>query len=268
MRLRWFRLLTAGLIALAMSGLSANATATAAGPLPANQVVFLLSSGGGLIPPVVYALESPSLIIHGDGRILSAAGASTGDAVPVRYNLNQIDPVAVASFASWAQGRGIVNSGTDFGQPGVTDMDTTTVLLHGDGPPAKASVYAFYPSFDKDVTAAAQRARAALREVVAEATSLAGAGIVVPYTPDRVAVYEVEAPSAVTAATTVWPGPPPASFLTPSTQSRSQSCGYLTGDAAVTAYQAALNNPGALWLVDGATRALAVNPYPLTDSCP
>lgn len=243
-------------------------TSSATGPLPANQVVFTVSTGGGFVPPVVYALESPSLIMYGDGRILSAVRDPAGAVVPVRYNLNHIDPAAVASFVSWVQERGIVNSDTDFGQPMVTDMDATAVMVHGNGAPAKASVYAFYPSFDKDVTAAQQKARAALREVIDEATNLSSAGPAYPYSPSRVVVFDVESGSAGSTATTAWPGPPPATFLRPSTQSRSQACGYLTGDVATATYQAALNNPGAQWLVDGTTRVLAVNPNPLTDACP
>ena len=45
------------------------------------------------------------------------------------------------------------------------------------------------------------------------------------------------------------------------------ACGYLTGDTATAAYEAALSNPGALWVVDGKTRVLAVNPLPGADSC-
>ncbi|WP_059021028.1 hypothetical protein [Mycobacterium sp. M26] len=261
------RILGAVVIPLVFVGLVPFAPASAAGPLPANQVVFTVSTGGGFVPPVVYALESPSLIIYGDGRVLSVVRDPAGAVVPVRYTLNQVDPAAIASFVSWVSERGIVNSDTDFGQPPVTDMDSTAVMVHGSGAPTTASVYAFYPSFDKDVSAAQQKARAALRDVVNEATTLTGVGPAYPYPPNRVVVYEVETGSSDT-ATTAWPGPPPASFLRPSTQSRSQACGYLTGDAATAAYQAALNNPGAQWLVGGTTRVLAVNPNPLTDACP
>ena len=38
-------------------------------------------------------------------------------------------------------------------------------------------------------------------------------------------------------------------------------------DPAGVVYQAALDNPGARWLVDGSTRVLAVNPLPLPDDC-
>ena len=47
-----------------------------------------------------------------------------------------------------------------------------------------------------------------------------------------------------------------------------EACGFLTGAPATTVYRAALTNPGALWLVDGAARVLAVNPMPVDVSCP
>jgi len=64
-----------------------------------------------------------------------------------------------------------------------------------------------------------------------------------------------------------WPGPPPASFLSPHTGRRSIACGELVADPAEVVYQAALENPGARWVVDGATRALAVNSLPLPGDC-
>ncbi|MFN8033246.1 MAG: hypothetical protein U0Q47_08105 [Mycobacterium sp.] len=269
MRFTLMRILGALLAALTMLGVGGGATSSADGPLPADQIVFMVSSGGGLVPPVVYALESPSLVIYGDGRILSMVrDNNTPGAVPARYQLTQTDPVAVASFASWVQSRGIIDSAKDFGQPSVTDMDGTTVLVHGEGAPAKVSVYAFHDEFDKYVTPAQQQARAALREVVDAGMSLAAAGPPIPYSPDRVVVYDVGLGYGDRKATAVWPGPPPDSFLTPSNQGRSVACGYLTGAPATAAYDAALDNPGALWLVDGTTRVLAVNPFPLADSCP
>ena len=69
-------------------------------------------------------------------------------------------------------------------------------------------------------------------------------------------------------ASLTWPGPDPESFLTPTDKHRAVACGELTGDTARAAYRAALANPGASWLVDGASRILAVNPLPLPGSCP
>jgi hypothetical protein len=263
------RILGALLTGLAMVGFSGSATSSASGALPADQVVFMVDSGGGLVPPVVYALESPSLVIYGDGRILSIVkDANAGGAVPARYQLTRVDPLAVAAFVSSVEARGIINPAKDFGQPAVTDMDGTTVLVHGENAPVKVSVYAFHDQFDKDVTPDQQQARAALRQVIDAASNLAAGGTKTPYSPDRVAVYDVGLGYGDKTATTVWPGPSPESFLNPSNQSRSVACGYLTCATPTAVYNAALDNPGALWLVDGAARVLAVNPLPIADSCP
>jgi hypothetical protein len=268
-RLRFARKLAVTLAGLTMVGLSGIATSAASGPLPADQVIFMVSSGGGLVPPVIYALESPSLVIYGDGRILSMVRTdNAGGAVPARYQITRTDPSAVAAFVSAVEERGIVNPAIDFGQPAVTDMDATTVLVHGEKAPTNVSVYAFHDQFDNGLTADQQRARGALREVIEQASDLVSSGAGTPYTPDRVVVYDVGLGYGDKPATTVWPGPPPESFLAPSNQSRSVACGYLSGAAAAAAYNAALDNPGALWRVDGAAKVLAVNPLPMPDSCP
>jgi hypothetical protein len=251
-----------------MLGVPGSPIASADGALPADQVVFMVDSGGGLVPPVIYALESPSLVIYGDGRILSIVKDGTGGAVPARYQLTRVDPLVVAAFVSSAEASGIINADKDFGQPLVTDMDSTTVTVHGENAPAKVSVYAFHDQFDKDVTADQQKARAALRQLIDTASNLTAGATPVPYTPDSVVVYDVGLGYGDRPATTVWPGPPPASFLQPSNQSRSVACGQLSGAPAATVYNAALENPGALWLVDGSARVLAVNPLPVAASCP
>lgn len=262
------RRLGATLAGLAVLGVPGGATSSAGGALPADQIVFMVDAGGGLIPPVVYVMESPALVMYGDGRILSIVKDNTTGAVPARYELSRVDPIAVAAFVSAVQERGIVNSAEDFGMPGVTDMDATTVLVHGEGAPAKVGVYAFYESFDKGLTVEQQRARATLRQVIDAAYNLAAVGTRAPYTPDRIAVFDVGTESSSQSASTPWPGPPPADFLKPDPQGPAQACGFLTGAPATTVYRAALTNPGALWLVDGAARVLAVNPMPVDVSCP
>ena len=158
------------------------------------------------MPPVVYALESPSLVMYGDGRILSIVKDDTGGAVPARYQLTRVDPLAVTAFVSSVEARGIINPDKDFGQPPVTDMDATTVLVHGENAAAKVSVYAFHDQFDKEVTADQKKARAALRQVVDAASNLAARANPTPYSPDRVVVYDVGLGYGDKSATTAWPG--------------------------------------------------------------
>jgi len=143
----------------------------------------------------------------------------------------------------------------------------TTVTVRGPQGQSEAGAYAIDEQFDRGLTAEQRNARASLRALIAQAGALAAGVAHTQYSPDRVAVYEFDPQYANGPATVGWPGPPPSSFLTPSTSRRSIACGELVADPAEVVYRAALANPGARWLVDGATRTLAVNSLPLPDAC-
>lgn len=260
----WFRV--AVLAALVVPGCSATGGSAPPDPLPGDQVVFAVGSGGGMAPAVSQALASPSLLIYGDGRMLTRVNSPAIHSVPARYDISRLDPLTVASFVASAEAT--VRPGTDFGTPGVTDVGTTTVRLNGGHGVQQVDVYAFDETFEDGLSAAQRTARAALRGLIDRAAGLAGGAPHAPYSPDRVMVYELDPRSTAAPATVGWPGPPPAAFLTASNRWQWIACGELMADPAAVVYSAALNNPGALWLVDGATRVLAVNPLPMADACP
>ena len=230
-------------------------------------MVFMVMSSGGMAPAVYQALASPSLAIYGDGRVLTALEAPVLQLLPARYEVARIDPAAVASFVADVEAGGLITNSTDFGTPRVTDLPSTTVLVHRSTGQQLLSVYAFDERFDARLTAEQRNARSALRSVIAKASALAAGAARVPYSPDRVGVYEVDPGSNSGPAAAGWPGPPPSAFLAPRSGSRWIACGELNADPAEVVYQAALTNPGARWLVDGATRILAVNPLPLPNAC-
>ena len=64
MRLTRVRILAVLLAALTALSLPGTAPSSASGALPADQIVFMVSAGGGLIPPVVYVMESPALVMY------------------------------------------------------------------------------------------------------------------------------------------------------------------------------------------------------------
>ena len=261
------RALIAVLTLLMMTSCSGNAESTPAPGLPGAQMVFMVMASGGMAPAVYQALASPSLAIYGDGRVLTVVEAPVLQLLPARYEVARIDPTAVASFVADVEAGGLVNNGTDFGTPRVTDLPSTTVMTHGNTGQQQVSVYAFDERFDARLTAEQRSNRIALRAVIEKASALGAGAERSPYSPDRVAVYEVEPGSNSEPATTGWPGPPLSGFLAPSTSRRAIACGELNADPAEVVYQAALANPGARWLVDGATRILAVNPLPLPGAC-
>ncbi len=227
----------------------------------------MVMSSGGMAPAVYQALASPSLAIYGDGRVLTAVESPALQLIPARYEVARIDPAAVASFVADVEAGGLVSADTDFGTPRLTDLPSTTVLVYGPGGERRASPYAFDERFDARLTPEQRSARVALRAIISRAAALTAGAPRVPYSPDRVVVYEVEARTADETGAVDWPGPPPASFLSPHTGRRSIACGALVADPAEVVYQAALENPGARWVVDGATRALAVNSLPLPGDC-
>ena len=266
MKPRWCALGTV-LTLLMMTSCSPNAESTPAPGLPGEQMVFMVMSSGGMAPAVYQALASPSLAIYGDGRVLTVVEAPVLRLLPARYEVARIDPATVASFVADVEASGLITNGTDFGTPRVTDLPSTTVLVHGPTGQQLRSVYAFDERFDARLTAEQRTARIGLRSVIEKASGLAAGTARSPYSPDRIVVYEVEPGNNSEPATTGWPGPPPPAFLAPSTGSRWIACGELNADPAEVVYRAALTNPGARWLVDGATRILAVNPLPLQDAC-
>lgn len=260
-------MLGAVLTLLTMTSCSPNAESTPAPGLPADQLVFMVMSSGGMAPAVYQALASPSLAIYGDGRVLTAVEAPALLLIPARYDVARIDPATVASFVAGIEAGGLVSAGTDFGTPRMTDLPSTTVMIHGRGPQKQVRPYAFDERFDARLTAEQRNARVALRTVIAQASGLAAGAERAPFSPDRVVVYELEPRTSDEPAAAGWPGPPPSSFLAPSTSRRSIACGELMADPAEVVYRAALDNPGARWVVDGDTRILAVNSLPLPSDC-
>lgn len=247
-------------------GCSAEGTPNTAA-LPADQMVFVMDSYGGMTPRVIAALQSPSLVLYGDGRVLTAEMTEIAAAVPTRYEIARATPDAVRRFVDSAQSGGLISDRTDFGSPRVTDLETTTVVVHGDGGRSEVAVYALHEAVEAGLSTDQRRAREDLRALIGQARALADDAPRTAYVPDRVVVYEVDADSSGESATVGWPGPPPASFLTARGQREAIACGELNADPAEQVYRAALDNPGARWPVDGVTRVLAVNPLPLPGDC-
>lgn len=247
---------------LAMTGCAPDSTPLATA-LPPDPMVFMVMSAGGMVPSVIYAMQSPSLAIYGDGRILTALPSPALRGVPARYEVTRLDPGRVRQFVTEALSSGLLGADTDFGTPRATDLATTTVLVRDDEKTAQVRVYALSPPFETRLSTAQREARDRLRALIERASALPGAAAREPYTPDRVTVSETAPGRNQDPATVVWPGPPLLSFLSPSASRRSVACGELTGAAAGEVYRAALDNPGASWLVEGATRVLAINPLPI-----
>ena len=200
--------------------------------------------------------------MYGGGRILSIV--KTTPLAPCRpLRAEPGGPIAVAAFVSAVQERGIVNSAEDFGMPGVTDMDATTVLVHGEGAPARWGSR-LLRVVHKGLTVEQQRARATLRQVIDAACNLAAVGTRAPYTPgpDRGCVMGTESSSQ--SASTPWraacgqarPAGPGAGLQLPHRRAKRPRCTRRRGQPR----RAVAGGRGG--------RVLAVNPMPVDVSCP
>ncbi|WP_207842634.1 hypothetical protein [Williamsia soli] len=236
-------------------------------PLPPDQIVFTVSSGPGYSPTIMFPLQSPAIAIYGDGRILQMGPRENYD-LPGDYSVTTVDPAAVARFVGDAEAGGLISESTDAGHPQITDHGNTTFTLHGEGEQSTLSVYAYSSDFDGGLTDDQKMVRARLRDLVDGARSLADGHPSTDFIPEQVGVFELDT-GGDPPATTRWPGPAPAGFLTGRSKIYGvERCGVLRGPDAAQVYWAALTNRGADWLIDGATRILVVNPLPVgTVSC-
>lgn len=228
-------------------------------PLPGDRLVFTTESGGGgFAHPLYQAFLTPSLAVYGDGRVIQYDGKQEPN-VPATYVINRVDPEQVAAFVADTEARDLITQETDFGVPGVTDMGSTTVFLHGTAGERRVHVYAFGEGFDDDLTRAQRRAREELAEVIDRAAALPGDAEPSPYRPHRVRVTEFTYTGKGRGPE--WPGPDPERFLVPAARrSIVLACGELAGQAAEKAYQAARNNPDGVWTYASKPRVFAVVP--------
>ena len=253
--------LLAGLSATGIGLAGCGVGADPVNPLPAEQLVFGVSSVSPWSSSLGWALQTPSLLLYGSGRIISQDPGNP--AGPGTYTTAQVDPLAVARLVAQCERSGLLTA--DYDVLPVTDLPSTRVWSHGATGSQEVSVYGLSESFDEYASILDRRRRKQLRTLISDAEALIGEGGST-YVPDRVVVLEQRTQGT---ATIRWPGPNPESFLhKPSSVRRNSiACGTLTGSTAAAVYAAARANPDQLWLVGSRSRVLAVNPLPVEIDC-
>lgn len=255
--------LLAGLSATGIGLAGCGVGADPVDPLPAEQLVFGVSSVSPWSSSLGWALQTPSLLLYGSGRIISQDPGNP--AGPGTYTTAQVDPLAVARLVAQCERSGLLTA--DYDVLPVTDLPSTRVWSHGATGSQEVSVYGLSESFDEYASILDRRRRKQLRTLISDAEALIGEGGST-YVPDRVVVLEQRTRDTET-ATIRWPGPDPDTFMhKPSKLLRTSiACGELTGKTAAAVYTAARSNPDQLWLVGKQSRVLAVNPLPVEIDC-
>lgn len=130
----------------------------------AGDVIIRMSTGGGFVPMEYNITMIPEFTLYGDGRII-VTGPTTmqypGNALPNLQTAVVPESVIQAMLAA-AKEAGLFQNGVDYGQPGVTDVGTTTITVNADGATYTSSIYAIGFEDGGNLTMQQQQARAAI----------------------------------------------------------------------------------------------------------
>jgi hypothetical protein len=201
-------LVVAVLVPVCTATAAARESATIAHPTGADVVVIRTSAGGGFVAPQANLGAVPSFTLYGDGTIVTPGAVpqiSPGPAVKPLLR-RHIGERQVQALLRGAKQAGLLAAGTidygDMGSVGVSDMPTTTLILHAAGRRVTRQAYAL--GVTGRSTPAQAKARSALSGFIATLPqSLAGGR----YVPRALAVYvtSTTAPGQPGSAPITWP---------------------------------------------------------------
>lgn len=174
-------------------------------PSRADQAVIEVSSGGGLVLPVVRVDDSlPRVWISGDGRYLRQV---TGDTALVGLEERRITEATLQMLLAEANNAGLLADSPNFGTPKIFDAVNTRIVVAADGRRHDVLVRALgYPVTDLDATTVAARERVSrFIDLLEHPERISGASAQRTYQPTAVAVW-VLGPAAAS------PAPPAAAW--------------------------------------------------------
>jgi hypothetical protein len=183
-------------------------------PTGKNEIVFQISEGGGFVPIEYNLTLVPQFSLYGDGRVIVPGPVIEIYPGPAMPNLQTatIPEEAVQAILSAAREAGLFDPSFDYGQPGITDVSTTTFVVNAGGASYHSDVYALgMESGASGLTLEQQQARAALNDLrgkLNDLTAFASGEIAwTQYQYSALAVYsQAVDPSMDTDSTDIMPG--------------------------------------------------------------
>jgi hypothetical protein len=128
--------------------------------------------------PVEQALYPiPQFSLYGDGRVIVTGPIAEIYPPAALPNLQTtvVSEETVQRMLSAAKDAGLFNPTFDYGQPGITDVGTTSILVNANGRSFETHVYALgYESEAGGLTDKQQQARAALQDLSSHLADLTG----------------------------------------------------------------------------------------------
>jgi hypothetical protein len=174
-------------------------------PTEANEVVLQVTAGGGFVPVEYNLTLVPQFSLYGDGTVIVAGPVPAIYPGPALPNLQTtvISEEAMQAILSAAKEAGLFDPTVDYGQPGITDVATTTIVINADGTTYRSDIYALgMESGAGGLTLEQQQARAAVNDLVGKLMGLeafeSGELVWKPYEYAALAVYSQPVDPALT----------------------------------------------------------------------
>lgn len=140
-----------------------------------SDVVLRVDSAGGFVPVSTALTDLPEFTLYGDGTVIVTGPMIMIYPGPALPNLQKatVSEETVQAILSAAQEAGLFDPTFDYGQPAITDMDTTTIAINVDGKAYTSSIYALSATEPGgSLTMEQQQARATVSQFVGKLMDL------------------------------------------------------------------------------------------------
>jgi phage tail protein X len=113
-------------------------------PTGKADIVLRVETGGGFVTPQYNLTRLPEFTLYGDGNVIVNGPMIEIYPQPAMPNLQTaaISQADVARVLLAAKDAGLFANNVDYGQPGITDVGTTTITINADGKNYTSSIYA------------------------------------------------------------------------------------------------------------------------------
>ena len=193
-----------------------------------------ITVGGGFVPAGIDFASVPTLV-QADGTVF------TGGPITMQYPGPALSPVLTGKLAAAemdhlrdaATAAGLDEDGADFGQPGITDVGTTTITVELDGTEHTTAVYALgFEDQAGGITAAQAAARKKVNAFVTDLTERVTGAADAPFEPSAFQVQAIQSEPA--SSFTEEPRPNELAWPFPDVALTTEHCIDLTGAQATT----------------------------------
>jgi hypothetical protein len=163
------------IVTMAACGGGGSAGGSIEHPTGKGEVVLRVFSSGGFVPVSYSLTELPGFTLYGDGTVIITGPVIMiypGPALP-NLQTTTVSEEAVQAILSAAREVGLCANDVNYGQPGITDIPTTTVIVNADDTTYRSDIYALgMESGASGLSFEQQQARAAINDLVGKLADL------------------------------------------------------------------------------------------------